>query len=94
MRTMPVPLMPAFVFAPGLMLAGATPLRLTPVPLTCAELGESAIPLLEVAPVVPGLGLAKTIGLFVRGVIPKTAPGESGPTTDRAVAAAPVGNFN
>jgi len=94
LRTMPVPLMPAFVFAPGRMLAGATPLRLMPVPLTCAELGESPIPLFEVAPLVPVLGFAKTIGLFVRGVIPETAPGECGPTTDRDVAAAPVGNFN
>jgi hypothetical protein len=91
---MPVPLMPALVFAPGRMLAGATPLRFTPVPLTRAELGESAIPLLEVAPLVPVLGFAKAIGLFGRGVLPETAPGEDGPTTDRAVAAAPVGNFN
>jgi hypothetical protein len=91
---MPVPLMPAFVFAPGRMLAGATPRRLTPVPLTCAELGESTIPLFEVAPLVPVLGFAKTIGLFGRGLVPKTAPGEDGPTTDRVVVAAPVGNFN
>ena len=91
---MPVPLMPAFVFAPGRMLAGATPLSLMPVPLTCAVLGEIPIPLLEVAPLVPVLGFAKTIGLFVRGVIPETAPSECGPTTDRDVAAAPVGNFN
>jgi hypothetical protein len=94
LRTMPVPLMPAFVFAAGRMLAGATPLRLMPVPLTCAELGESPIPLLGVAPLVPVLGFAKTIGLFVCGVRPETGLGECGPTTDRAVAAAPVGNLN
>ena len=68
--------MPALVFAPGRMLAGATPLGLMPVPLTCAELGESPIPLLDVAPLVPVLGLAKAIGLVVCGVVPETAPGE------------------
>ena len=90
---MPVPLMPAFDFAAGRMLAGPTPLRLVPVPLTCGE-GESPIPPLEAAPLVPVLGFAKTIGLFVCGVIPETAPSECGPTTDRELAAAPVGNFN
>lgn len=85
--------MPAFVFTPGRMLAGATPLRLMPVPLTCAELLESPIPLLEIAPPIPVLGFAKTITLVVRGVVAETAPREYGPTTDRAVAAAPVGKL-
>jgi len=89
---MPVPLMPAFVFAPGRMVAGAVPLGFMPVPLTCAELGESPTPLLEVAPLVPALGFGKTIGLFVRGG--EAAPGEFGPTMDRVVAEAPGGNFS
>ena len=91
---MPVPLMPAFVFAPGRMLAGATPLRPMPVPLTCAGLEESPIPLLGVVPLVPVLGFTKIIGLFVRGVVPETALGECGLTVDRGVAEAPVGSFN
>src|SRR5262245_53540512 len=91
---MPVPLMPAFVFAPGRMLAGATPLRPMPVPLTCAGPGESPIPLLGGVPLVAVLGFAKIIGLFVRGVVPETAPGECGLTVDRGVAVAPVGSFN
>jgi hypothetical protein len=76
------------------MLAGATPLRPMPVPLTCAGLGESPIPLLGIALLVPVLGFTKIIGLFVRGVGLETAPGECDPTTDRGVAAAPVGSFN
>src|SRR5215813_11195689 len=91
---MPMLLMPAFVFAPGRMLAGATPLRPIPVPLTCAGLGESPIPLLGLVPLVPVLGFAKIIGLFVRGVVPQTAPGECGLTVDRGVPLAPVGSFN
>jgi hypothetical protein len=93
LRVIPVPLMPAFVFAPGRMVAGAVSLGLIPVPVRCAELGDSPIPILEVAALVPVLGFGKTMGLFVRGVIPETAPGEFGPTMDRAVAAAPGGNF-
>ena len=91
---MPVPLMPAFVFAGGRMLAGATPLRPMPVPLMCAELGESPIPLLGIALLVPVLGFTKIIGLFVRGAVLETAPAECGPTMDRGVAAAPVGSLN
>src|SRR6516225_7916891 len=89
---MPVPLMPALVFTPGRMLAGATPLWAMPVPLTCAGLGEGPMPFLGVAPLVALLGFAKIIGLFVRGTVPETAPGELGPM-DRGVGAARTGSL-
>src|SRR5262245_66466930 len=88
---MPVPLMSAFVFAPGRMVAGAALLVFMPVPLTCAELRKSPTAPLEVAPLVPALGLGEASGLFVRG---GGTADEFVPTMNHGVAAAPSGNFS